>query len=195
MGFLNRLIRQEIQGASPERVAEEEAYEEMMRQQQAMGLNDMVYTGGKPLAPMAPMPLPPNIDHETMKIYLKPETPKNKHELKGDARFWIYDDSFMTTILTSNLTGDIIKKIMAIQRQAMCLQGCDNVSRLILNLQNEISLLVNSCKARSDLPDHIRERLVPSVGMSLYGEANMAKNTGERPKESRAIVGSFNWGK
>lgn len=202
MGFLNRLIRQEIQGASPKTVKMEEEMEAAEAEQAALAAEGYAidpmtgypidmggYTGGRPLAPMPPMPLPPNLDHETMKIYLQPKTPEKKGDLRGRERYWIYSDEVCTSILTSNLDSKSQKRIEIILRQAKDLDGCDNVDNLIHDLQNEVWMLVISNKARSDLPDHIRERIVPSMAMSLYGESNMQKSTGERPKENRAIAG------
>jgi len=188
-GILNRFIRQEVQGASPATVQYEEEMamaEEQARQMQMQGN----YSGGQPLPPMAPMSLPPSVDAETMKLYLKPKTPQNKDELVGDDRFWIFDDEVCSTILSGNMDSASQNKVEIIMRQAMDLQGCDNVDKLIMNLQKEIYLLVITNKARSDLPDHIRERLAQGVGMSFYGDANaMVKSAGERPKENRAIFG------
>jgi hypothetical protein len=188
MGFLNRFIRQEVEGVTPEQMqyeADVAAMQEEARQMQRGG-----YSGGQPLGPMSPMSLPPNVDHETMKIYLKPETPKKKDELKGEDRYWLLSDSVCTAILSGNLDKSSQTRMEIIMRQARDLQGCDHVSNLIMNLQYEAYMIVITNKARSDLPDHIRERLAQGVGMSFYGDANsMVKSTGERPKESRAIFG------
>lgn len=193
MGILQRFIRQEVQGASPATVKYEEEMalaEEQARMMQMNGGYGGAYSGGQPLPPMSPMSLPPSVDAETMKLYLKPKTPTNKDKLKGDERFWIFDDEVCSTILSGNMDSSSQKKIEIIMRQAMDLQGCDNVDKLIMNLQKEVYLLVITNKARSDLPDHIRERLAQGVGMSFYGDANaMVKSSGERPKENRAIFG------
>ena len=188
---MSRFIRQEVQGVSPEQMqyeADLAAAEQEAREMQRAG-----YSGGQPLGPMAPMSLPPSVDHETMKLYLKPETPKNKSKLKGRERYWIYDDSVCTAILTGNLDKVSQKRIEIILRQAKDLDGCDNVENLILDLQYEAYMIVVTNKARSDLPDHIRERLAQGVSQSFYGDANsMVKQSGERPKENRAIFGLMN---
>jgi hypothetical protein len=188
MGILDRFIKQEVEGMTPEQMqleADMQAMEEQARMMQAAG-----YTGGQALPPMQPMSLPPSVDHETMKIYLKPETPKKKDELEGEDRYWIYSDSVCTTILTSNLDRKSQERMEVIIRQARDLQGCDNVDNLILNLQTEAYMIAIGNKARSDLPDHIRERLAQGVSQSFYGDANtMIKSSGERPKENRAIFG------
>lgn len=194
MGILERFIKQEVQGVSPEQMqyeAELQAMEEAERQMRAAG-----YSGGQPLPPTTPMSIPPSVDHETMKLYLKPETPQNKDTLKGEDRYWIFDDSVCTTILTSNLDKSSQNRMEIILRQARDLQGCDNVNILIMNLQYEAYMIIVSNKARSDLPDHIRERLAQGVTQSFYGDANqMQKSMGERPKENRAIFGIMNRGK
>jgi hypothetical protein len=193
MGFLNRFIRQEVQGISPEQMKYEEemeALEAQARQMQGVG-----YSGGQPLGPMGPMSLPPSVDHETMKVYLKPETPKLKDALVGEERYWIFSDSVCTTILTSNLDKGSQTRMEVIIRQAKDLEGCDNVDNLIMNLQYEAYMIAIENKARSDLPDHIRERLAQGVSQSYFGDANtMIKSSGERPKENRAIFGLMNHG-
>lgn len=148
------------------------------------------YSGGQPLPPLTPMKMPPTFEHETMELYLKPSTPLDKEKLKGNDRYWIYDDEVCTSILTSNLTRADQKRIEIILRQARDLDGCDNVEFLILNLQYEAYMIIITNKARSDLPDHIRERIVPSIGMSLHGEAYKGIGA-ERPKEGRALFGIF----
>lgn len=201
MGFLNRFIRQEVQGASPETVRYEEemaAMDAEQRYQQEMMAAGLMppqgLSAGKPLPPMAPMPMPMNLDHETMKIYLQPKSPQNKIKLRGRERFWIFSDDVCTSILTSNLDSKSQKRMEVIIRQAKDLDGCDNVDNLIHDLQNEVWMIVIANKARSDLPDHIRERIVPSLAMSVYGESNQ-KNVGERPKENRALMGILHGGK
>jgi hypothetical protein len=195
MGILNRFIRQEVQGASPATIKYEEEMAFAEEQARQMQMNGGGYSGGQPLPPMAPMSLPPSVDAETMKLYLKPKTPQNKDLLRGEDRFWIFDDEVCSTILSGNMDRESQKKIEIIMRQAIDLQGCDNVDILILNLQREIYQLIITNKARSDLPDHIRERLAQGVGMSFYGDANaMVKSSGERPKENRAIFGLMNRG-
>lgn len=194
MGFLNRFIRQEVQGVTPEQMQQEADYQAALEAQQKMQMGSG-YSGGQALPPMAPMSLPPNVDHETMKIYLKPSTPQKKDELKGEDRYWIFSDSVCTTILTSNLDKASQKRMEIIITQARDLQGCDNVDNLIINLQYEAYMIAVGNKARSDLPDHIRERLAQGVGMSFYGDANsMVKSVGERPKENRAIFGLVHHG-
>ena len=194
MGFLNRFIRQEVQGVTPEQMqyeADLAAMEEEARQMQKSG-----YSGGQPLGPMPQMSFPPSVDHETMKLYLKPETPVRKDKLKGEDRYWIYNDAVCTSILTSNLDKSSQTRIEIILRQARDLQGCDHIGNLIMNLQYEVYMIVITNKARSDLPDHIRERLAQGVSQSFYGDANsMIKNTGERPKENRAVLGIMNYGR
>ena len=190
MGILSRFIRQEVEGASPERIRQEEEMAMLAEQDRLMMQGG--YTGGAPLPPMQPMSLPPSVDAETMKLYLKPKTPANKEALEGDDRFWIYDDDVCSTILSGNMDATSQRKFETIMRQAMDLQGCDNVDYLIMNLQREVYGLIITNKSRSDLPDHIRERLAQGVTQSFYGDANnMVKSIGERPKENRAIIGLF----
>lgn len=189
MGFLDRFIRQEVQGASPDRVKYEEELAALQAQQ--MEMEQVGYTGGQPLPPTPHMALPPSVDHETMKIYLKPTTPKKKHLLRGEDRFWILDDDVCTTILTSNLDKASQTRMEKIMVQARDLEGCDHVNQLISNLQNEVYQIVVANKARSDLGDKLRERVVPTINQLLYGESNLSKTTGERPKESRAILGTL----
>jgi len=193
LGLLDRFIKQEVVGESPEQVAyEEQMMAELRQREMAMG-DAGGYSGGQPLPPLPAMKMPPTLEHQTMEIYLRPSTPENKGELKGNERYWIYDDAVCTSILTSNLTRADQKRIEIILRQARDLEGCDNVENLILNLQYEAYMIVITNKARSDLPDHIRERIVPSIGMSLQGEA--FRGTGaERPTESRALFGVFHKG-
>ena len=191
MGIFDRFVKQEVQGQSQEQVMFEEQLQQEMLQRE-MDLQHG-YSGGQPLPPYAPIKMPPTLEHETMKLYLKPETPFDKEKLKGNDRYWIYDDNVCTAILTSNFTRTDQKRIEVILRQARDLEGCDNVENLIQTLQYEVWMIVIINKARSDMPDHIRERIVPSIGMSLQGEAY--RGTGaERPKEGRALFGLLKGG-
>ena len=134
-GLLNRLIKSEVYDKSPNQILQEEQMQEMAFGTELPPMSG--YTGGQPPSMPVQAPLPPNLEHETMKIYLQPKTPKNKGELKGSERFWIYDDEVTTAIITGNYTKVDTEKFKTIMRQARYLQGCDNVDQLILNLQDE----------------------------------------------------------
>lgn len=191
MGILDRFIRQEVQGASPNEVALEEQlmHEKMMRQQLE---SDPSYTGGKPLAPQPPIAMPPTIEKEVMELYLKVKTPAEPEKLKGLKQFWVFtDDDTATEVPTSNLDAERQKKILAKLQMATDFEGCDNVENLIQTCMLEIHAEILTDKARSDFKDGIRERLVPSIGIGLGGQYSNIGQHGERPRESRAIFGMF----
>ena len=197
MGILDRFVKAEVLQRSPERIKREEeaeAYEELQREQAASG-------GGNPCSAGQPLPPPstgytppPSLDKETMEIYLRGKLPEKIDNLRGFNRFWpfTYND-YTTEIKTGNLNVSTQRKIKDRLTTAIDFQGTDNTDDLIQVEMIQIHAEVTTGKARSDLADGIRERLVPSVGWNI-GQTNYPSNTpnqGERPRESRALFGLF----
>jgi hypothetical protein len=91
----------------------------------------------------------------------------------------------------TNLNANQQKQILTDLQISLDFDGCDNIDSLIQNHQLLTLGRVLTNKSRSDLTDGIRERLVPSIGWSI-GESKLGqRDAGERPKESRAILGLF----
>lgn len=188
MGLLDRIIKQEIIGQSPERVAEEERYlQELDRQQYEM---EMAAAGGssigQPLPQVRPFQMPPSFEKETMELYLKPRLPKGLNTLEGKERFWVYtNEESLTNNITSNDNFAGVQKKMSYLRTALDFQGCDNCDNLIQDNMLLTHAEVTLNKARSDFSDGFRERIVPSVGVSMVGNYPDNRNAGERPRDSK----------
>ena len=194
MGLLDRFIKTEILRKSPEQVQLEEDVEEELRwrQQQGNVMGGPGMIGGQPLPPMSSPMLPPQLDHETMKLYLEygdlPPCPKTKAELEDLFAFtkgWC-----LSKISVGNLNAHQVKKILHSLTIAQDLIGTDNTENLIYGKMLKIVAMCTLNRARSDMPDGIRERMVPSTGLGLSGQ--YSQQQGERPKESRASFGILN---
>jgi len=150
------------------------------------------YTGGQPLPSMAPPILPPSIDRETMELYLKVKTPKNPENLTGNRRYWVFtDDDTATEVPTSNLDVSGQQEILTDLQIAIDFDGCDNCDGLVNDKMIMTHGRVLTDKARSDYGDKLRERVMPSVGISMTGRHNSDDARGERPRENRSIFGLF----
>lgn len=187
MGILDRFVKQEVLGQSPEQVQAEEmqAQIEMERMQYERDIaNGSI---GQPLPQNRPFQLPPSFEKETMELYLKPKSPKNTDDLKGRERFWVFkDNDSATNVITSNMNGRGQKKMLERLRMVVDFNGCDNIDGLIQDNMLLINAEILTNKARSDFSDGFRERMVPSVGVSMLGNYPDVKNAGERPRESKS---------
>jgi hypothetical protein len=192
MGILDRFIKQEVLQKSPEEIAYEEqiAYE---MQQRGQGQQ---YPGGRPVSPVAMAPMPPSLEKETMDLYLKVRVPENPHELKGMQRFWVFtNNESATEVPTSNMNAARQEKILVELTTAIDFDGCDNVDGLIQDNMLKIHAEVLTDKARSDFGDGLRERVIPSVGIGMAGTWNQQDARGERPRESKALLGVVGGGR
>lgn len=188
MGLLDRIIKQEVQGQSAARVAEEERWQQEMERQQyeadmaAMGMSSI----GQPLGPAKQFQLPPTFEKETMELYLKPKLPQDIDALSGHNRFWVYThEASLTNAITSNDNGEGVQRKLTSLRTALDFQGCDNCNNLIQDHMVLTNAEIVMNKARSDFADGFRERVVPSVGVSMVGNYPDTRNSGERPHDSR----------
>lgn len=189
MGILDRIINQEIKGQSPSRVAEEERYEAELAQYEA----EMAAAGmsgssiGQPLPQVRPFQMPPSFEKETMDLYLKPKLPKKgTSNLKDTERFWVYtNEESLTNTITSNDNGAGVQKKLSRLRTALDFQGCDNCDNLINDCMTLTHAEITMNKSRSDFADGFRERIVPSVGVSMVGNYPEQRNAGERPHDSK----------
>lgn len=187
-GILDRFFKQEIGGIDLQKEAlQEELYLTQMAQQQGMG-----YSGGQPLPPPPMTVIPPAMEKEIMEKYLDVPIPENLDELKGSDRFWVLTSPVARHLQFTNLNAAQQKIILTDLQIAKDFDGCDNVDGLIQDKQILVLGRILTDKSRSDMPDGIRERLVPSIGWSI-GESKLGagKDTGERPKESRSLFGLF----
>jgi hypothetical protein len=188
MGILDRFIKQEIQGISPDQLAMEEQmqYEQQLRQQSQQG----GYPGGRPVSPVAMAPMPPTLEKEVMEYYLKVKTPENPNELKGQKRYWVFmDNDAASEVPTANMNAARQEKILIELTTAIDFDGCDNIDGLIQDNMLKIHAEVMTDKARSDFGDGLRERVIPSVGIGMAGTWNNNDLRGERPRESKALFG------
>jgi hypothetical protein len=151
------------------------------------------YSGGMPSSPSGPIVIPPPMEKEIADLYLKVRTPKNTDKLTGIDRYWVFtNDETAVEVPTSNLNAAGQRDILEDLTIAQDLDGCDNVDGLMQNLMLNIHARVLTNKARSDFTDGLRERIVPSVGVSLFGSAEgFGKSQGERPKENRGVLGAI----
>jgi hypothetical protein len=150
------------------------------------------YSGGQPATPTGPIVIPPPMEKEIADLYLKVKTPKGSpEEMEGLDRYWVFtNDDTAVEVPTSNLNAKGQREILEDLQIATDLDGCDNVHGLVQNLMLGIHARVLTNKARSDFTDGLRERIVPSVGVSLFGNTeSFGRMQGERPKESRALMG------
>ena len=195
MGILDRFIKQEILRKSPEQIQLEQQVEDELAWRQSQGnvMGGQGMIGWQPLPPTTLPPIPPQLDHETMKLYLEygdlPPCPKNKSELID--LFTFTKGWCLSKISVGNLNGHQVKKILRNLQIAQDLIGTDNTQNLIYGKMLKIVAMCTLNRARSDLPDGIRERMVPSVGYGI-GETRYMQQQGERPKESRASFGILN---
>lgn len=188
MGIFDRFLRQEVGGIDLEKEAlKEELYLTQMAQQQGMG-----YSGGQPLPPSPMTVIPPAMEKEIMEKYLDVPVPENLDKLRGSDRFWLLTSPVVRHLQFTNLNAAQQKLIMTDLQIAKDFDGCDNVDNLIQDKQILALGRILTDKSRSDMPDGIRERLVPSIGWSI-GQSKIAdgKEAGERPKESRGLFGLF----
>jgi len=195
MGLLDRIIKQEIKGQSPEQVANDEYNAELDAMQREAAMMDAQmhagqYGGGSSIGQPLPQPrafqMPPSFEKETMELYLKPKLPTNINALRGQSRFWVYtNESSLTNNITSNDNFEGVRKKLSHLRTALDFQGCDNCDNLIQDnmLLTHAEVVMN--KARSDFTDGFRERIVPNVGVSMVGNYPEQRNTGERPRDSK----------
>lgn len=196
MGILDRIIKQEINGQSPARVAEEERWQQEMERQQYE--QDMMAGGmssiGQPLPQPKAFQLPPTFEKETMELYLKPRLPQDINSLTGHKRFWVYtNEASLTNTITSNDSGEGVGRKLASLRMALDFQGCDNCNNLIQDQMVLTNAEITMNKARSDFADGFRERVVPSVGVSMVGNYPDTRSNPERPHDSRmgwGLIGS-----
>jgi hypothetical protein len=186
MGLLDRLIRSEVDGESPEKIAEEEAWhqeQEYRRQEAAMNGGGSM---GQPLPPPRAFQMPPSFEKETMELYLKPKLPQGIDNLRGKERFWVYtNEESLTNNITSNDNGSGVSRKLTTLRMALDFQGCDNCDNLIQDNMLLTHAEITHNKARSDFSDGFRERIVPSVGVSMVGNYPQAQQSGERPSDSK----------
>jgi hypothetical protein len=189
MGILDRIIKQEVQGISPEQVAAEERYMQAMDQQQYEAEMAAASGGtiGQPLPQARPFQMPPTFEKETMELYLKPKLPKNINNLVGKERFWVYtNEDSLTHIITSNDNGAGVKRKLASLRTALDFQGCDNCDNLIQDNMILTHAEIDMNKSRSDFSDGFRERIVPNMGIGMSGNfPDNSRNNGERPHDSK----------
>lgn len=188
MGLLDRLIRSEVDGESPERILEQEAWEQEQayRQQEAAAMAAAGGSIGQPLPQPRAFQMPPSFEKETMELYLKPKLPQNIDRLEEKERFWVYtNEESLTNNITSNDNGPGVQRKLTCLRTALDFQGCDNCDNLIQDnmLLTHAEIVMN--KARSDFSDGFRERIVPSVGVSMVGNYPEQRNAGERPTDSK----------
>ena len=187
MGILDRFIKQEIQGMSPDQLAMEEQmqYEQQLRQQSQQG----GYPGGRPVSPVAMAPMPPTLEKEVMEYYLKVKTPENPSELKGQKRYWVFmDNDAASEVPTANMNAARQEKILIELTTAIDFDGCDNIDGLIQDNMLKIHAEVMTDKARSDFGDGLRERVIPSVGIGMAGTWNQQDFRGERPRENKGAL-------
>ena len=191
MGALDRFFKQEIQGISlKEEMLDDEIYRAQLAQQ--MGMSGMGYSGGQPLPPMGATVIPPAMEKEVMEKYLDVPIPKNLDKLKGTDRFWLLTSDVVRHLAFTNLNAAQQSLILTDLQITKDFDGCDNVDGLIQDHQLLTLGRILTDKSRSDLPDGLRERIVPSVGYSIFGDTRMGnKETGERPRESRSIFSLF----
>lgn len=186
-GILDRFFKQEVGGIDLQKEAlQEELYLTQMAQQ------GMGYPGGQPLPPPPMTVIPPAMEKEIMEKYLDVPIPEKLDDLKGSDRFWLLTSPVVRHLQFTNLNANQQKQILTDLQIAKDFDGCDNVDGLIQDKQLLALGRILTDKSRSDMPDGIRERLVPSIGWSI-GESKLAQNkdTGERPKESRSMFGLF----
>jgi len=182
MGLLDRLIRSEVEGESPERIAEEEAWLQEQEYQRQMSAGSI----GQPLPQPRAFQMPPSFEKETMELYLKPKLPEDINSLDGKERFWVYtNEASLTNNITSNDNGAGVNRKLTCLRMALDFQGCDNCDNLIQDNMLLIHAEITHNKARSDFSDGFRERIVPSVGVSMVGNYPDNRNSGERPTDSK----------
>jgi hypothetical protein len=189
--LLDRIIKQEIKGQTPEQVANDEwaaQEQEFMRQQREAEMQAAQNQGsiGQPLPQVRPFQMPPSFEKETMELYLKPKLPKGMNHLAGQDRFWVYtNEESLTNNITSNDNFDGVTKKLGRLRMALDFQGCDNCDNLIQDSMLLTHAEITYNKARSDFSDGFRERIVPSVGVSMVGNYPDARNNAERPHDSK----------
>jgi len=186
MGLLDRLIRSEIDGESPESIAEEERWAQEQEYMRAAAMQGAGSSIGQPLPQARAFQMPPSFEKETMELYLKPKLPMNINKLEGQKRFWVYtNEESLTNNITSNDNADGVKRKLTHLRTALDFQGCDNCDNLIQDnmILTHAEIVMN--KARSDFSDGFRERIVPSVGVSMMGTYPDQRNAGERPGDSK----------
>ena len=182
MGLLDRLIRSEVEGESPEQIAQKEAWLQEQEYQRQMSAGSI----GQPLPQPRAFQMPPSFEKETMELYLKPKLPENINTLDGKERFWVYtNEASLTNNITSNDNGAGVNRKLTCLRMALDFQGCDNCDNLIQDNMLLIHAEITHNKARSDFSDGFRERIVPSVGVSMVGNYPDNRNSGERPTDSK----------
>jgi hypothetical protein len=188
--LLGKILREKVLGQPPQ--AEQPIfYDDPFM---GMPLQGSGYTGGMPSGgPSGPIVIPAPMEKEIADLYLKVRTPKNTETLEGIDRYWPFtNDETAVEVPTSNLNAAGQREILEDLTIAQDLDGCDNVQSLTQNLMLNIHARVLTNKARSDFTDGLRERIVPSVGVSLFGNAeSFGKSQGERPKENRGVIGQW----
>ena len=186
MGLLDRLIRSEVDGESPDKIAEEERWLEEQEYMRAAAMQNAGSSIGQPLPQARAFQMPPSFEKETMELYLKPKIPKDIDNLQGQKRFWVYtNEESLTNSITSNDNSEGVKRKLTHLRTALDFQGCDNCDNLIQDnmILTHSEIIMN--KSRSDFTDGFRERIVPSVGVSMVGNYPDQRSAGERPHDSK----------
>ena len=186
MGLLDRLIRSEVDGESPDKIAEEERWLEEQEYMRAAAMQNAGSSIGQPLPQARAFQMPPSFEKETMELYLKPKIPQNIDDLQGQKRFWVYtNEESLTNSITSNDNSEGVKRKLTHLRTALDFQGCDNCDNLIQDnmILTHSEIIMN--KSRSDFTDGFRERIVPSVGVSMVGNYPEQRSSGERPHDSK----------
>ena len=186
MGLLDRLIRSEVDGESPESIAEEERWQQEQEYMRAAAMQGASSSIGQPLPQARAFQMPPSFEKETMELYLKPKLPQDIGTLQGQKRFWVYtNEESLTNNITSNDNSEGVKRKLTHLRTALDFQGCDNCDNLIQDnmILTHAEIVMN--KARSDFTDGFRERIVPSVGVSMVGNYPDQRSAGERPHDSK----------
>ena len=188
MGILANIFRQKILQQQPDGI-QQEPYQDDMMPMGAAGVS------GQPLPPIMQPTLPPTLEKETMDLYLKVKTPEEPEKLEGIKRYWVFtDNESATEVPTSNLDSVGQKEILNDLQIASDFDGCDNCNRLRQDKMLMIHAKILTDKARSDYSDRLRERIVPAVGISMFGQHNPGGQQVERPKENRSVFGAFGGG-
>lgn len=194
MGLLTNIFKSKVLGGNtPD--------QEQFRDEMYMDLYPPAgggYTGGQGLPPVMQPVLPPTLEKETMDLYLKVKVPDEPENLKGIKRYWVFTDNDAAThLITSNLDAKGQREILSDLQTATDLDGCDNVEGLLQDIMLRIHGKVQTDKSRSDYSDRLRERIVPAVGISMFGQHGGSSNADrvERPKENRSVFGIFNSGR
>ena len=177
----------------------ERVYRQSKTEQQPQYPPDPYYDdllSGQPIQQQPTTIIPPSLEKETMELYLKPvfpkeiDDPEKTRKFTRSQKYWPFLTDAVTTVLTSNMNANRQRHIKNTMRIAKDFHGVDNAEDLVQDLMLDIIVEAVTDKARSDFSDGIRERVAPTVGIGMTGAFNpQNRDTGERPKESRALWG------